>query len=170
MFDSSGNDTFIASPTEARLYGTGFDNRVTGFDYVNANSAYGGHDVSVLHDSDGNDTFIAKPDVSYLSGTASGSGSFFNVARGFNNVQAFSTAGGVDVAKFFDGSGNDRMIVRPGYSYMYSPGSTTYINIARGFNAVEAWSTRGGSDRLDQFRGLDYAFTRYGNWDVHSAS
>ena len=127
---------------------------------MNTNSAAGGNDVAELRDSSGDDTFVAKPDVSYISGS-----SFFNVARGFNVVQAYATAGGNDTAKMFDNDGNDRMIAKKGYAYMYGTG---YVNVARGFEKIEGWSLGRGTDRLDQFRGLDCAFSKFGDWDVHS--
>ena len=61
LYDSAGNDTFIATPHSAKLYGSGFYNRAVSFRYVHAYAAAGDADVARLYDSPGDDTFVATP-------------------------------------------------------------------------------------------------------------
>ncbi len=47
LYDSQSDDSFVANPTTARLFGAGYSNRANGFDQVHAN-AFGGNDTATL--------------------------------------------------------------------------------------------------------------------------
>jgi hypothetical protein len=89
-----------------------------------------------------------------------GSG-FYNVARGFDKVQAYATAGGTDDrADVFDGAGNDTLFGRDDYFYL---AGSDYLNRGVGFDSVYGYSVAGGLNTLDVLDNL-YAFTPLGTW------
>ena len=91
LFDSAGNDTFVATPSYAKLYGDGFYNYASDFDRVYAYAREGGNDRAFLYDSAGNDTFVAASSYAKFYG-----GGFYNYATGFDLVRAYATRGGSD--------------------------------------------------------------------------
>ena len=163
LYDSAGNDSFVATPTSSYLTGTGFYNSASGFRsvyaYATAGNA-GGGDRAFLYDSAGNDSFVATPTHSYLTGTG-----FYNDANGFGTVYAYATAGdagGVgDRAFLYDSAGNDSFYGRSGYGYLKGLGFYNYVG---GFDKVYAYANAGGTDTLN-VRALDYYFSKLGTWE-----
>ncbi|MFN0198831.1 MAG: hypothetical protein ACKVT0_18950 [Planctomycetaceae bacterium] len=101
LFDSAGEDQYIASPMTARLVGTGFDSLVEGFRRVYAYSYAVGFDTARLFDSAGNDNFTGDPIRSRLFGNG-----YHNSASRFEQVEAFASTGN-DTTTLFDSPGND---------------------------------------------------------------
>ena len=94
------------------------------------------------------------------------SGAVQNHVRNFEQVQAFATRGGFDVAQFFDSTGSDRLVARPTYTYIFKrEDSFNFLNYQRGFDRVTAVSENGGDDLFQQSSGLDYFFERSGDWE-----
>ena len=139
LYDSAGDDTFIATPTQAMLRGTGFNNTASGFDSVTAHGTAGGTDVAVLYDSAGDDTFSASPTQASLSGSG-----FSNTAVGFDVVTGHCAAGGTDTARFYDSAGNDRFTATLDQTWLRGEG---YKNVAIGFGEVRG-SLTNGTDTL----------------------
>ncbi|MBN1590995.1 MAG: peptidase S8, partial [Pirellulales bacterium] len=73
----------------------------------------------------------------------SGSG-FYNRAEGFRYVYALANAGGTDSATLYDSAGNDTLMGKPEYTFMYG---ANFHNCAEGFQFVRAHATAGGTDR-----------------------
>ena len=91
LYDSAGDDVYVAHPSSALLYGDGFFNQAYGFDRVNAYSTAGGNDTAYFYDSAGDETLIATSSDALMYGSG-----FYNLARGFDHVNALATAGGTD--------------------------------------------------------------------------
>lgn len=136
MNDSAGVDRFYASPTFARMIGSGFYHDLRGFDHVVARAS-SSRDMARLYDSSGVDHFLATPDYAHLRGTG-----FANEARGFGRVYAYSNAGGHDTARLYDSRGDDRFYATPQYGVLVGTG---FYNNARGFSRLMAYAT-GGND------------------------
>ena len=112
-FGSGGNDTasFTGSSGDEVFYGLG------GYGYSVVNNAVflqylisfsqttvtagSGSDAAIFFDAAGNDTFTANPNTATMSGAG-----FSDSANGFDQVFAFATGGGNDVANL-DGSNQD---------------------------------------------------------------
>ncbi|MBN2023279.1 MAG: proprotein convertase P-domain-containing protein [Pirellulales bacterium] len=135
LYDSAGDDVFVARPTFSTLTGDTYSNRVERFGRVYAFATAGGADTAELYDSAGNDTLVAKPVITYLTGAG-----FRNEVRRFETVRAYATAGGADVAKMYDSAGNDTFVSHPSESYLSGAG---FHNEAHGFRRVYAYSSLG---------------------------
>lgn len=149
MYDSAGDDSFVASPASAVLSGSGYVNTALGCTTVVAGATAGGNDTAQLSDSSGNDQFTAGS----ASATLQGSG-FLLRANGFDVVTATSSAGGNDSAALYDSTGNDTFVGRPTESQLSGVG---FSNRAVGFRSVQGIASRGGTDTaaLDGSSGND---------------
>ena len=136
--DSAGADTFVASPTTARMVGTGFANWVRDFDKVTGFSNNGGSDTAYLHDSAGDDTYVASPTAARLTGTG-----FYNVANGFDVVRGYALNGGTDEAHLHDSAGDDTFIASATLTRLIGSG---FSNWAQSFEKVTAYALNGGTD------------------------
>ena len=136
--DSAGADTFVASPTTARMVGTGFANWVRDFDKVTGFSNNGGSDTAYLHDSAGDDTYVASPTAARLTGTG-----FYNVANGFDVVRGYALNGGTDEAHLHDSAGDDTFIASTTLTRLIGSG---FSNWAQSFEKVTAYALNGGTD------------------------
>jgi hypothetical protein len=150
LYDSAGDDTFVADPTYGQLSGNGFSNRANGFRYVFAYASEGGNDTATLLDSAGNDTFDGRNDYAVLYATW-----FYNRASGFDTVTAHSTAGGIDIARLSDSTGDDTFTASPTEATMSGPG---FSNRANKFRYVIGYASDGtdtatlnGSAETDTF-------------------
>jgi hypothetical protein len=105
LYDSSGKDTFQASPTSATLSGTGFSDQVQNFHNAYAYATTGG-DEAYLTDSGAGDTFTGTPTLAALS---NGTSSYTIRANSFPKVTVTSTGGtaGTATANLYDSAGND---------------------------------------------------------------
>ena len=154
MHDSAGNDHFVATPVFAALRGQGFDNQVEHFNAVHAYAGAGGVDVAKFHDSRGDDEFVATPinaalfNRTYVSHHNTG---FYNRAKFFEGVHAFATAGGVDVARFYDSPANDNFVATPVHAALFNATyreqyTNGFYNRAKYFEAAHAFGTAAEHD------------------------
>ena len=117
IFDTKSVDTFVGTPTSARMYSTQakLDVTVELFDRVLAYSIYGGRDTARFNDTAAKEIFRGHAHKA----------EFFNnnfeiTARQFEVVQATSTPGSGDIAKFRDTAGDDRLVVDDTSAKMYA--------------------------------------------------
>jgi hypothetical protein len=92
LYDSAGDDTFIARPERAAMQGNGFMNVARGFEHVEAQAIVGGHDVAFLYDSTGDDSMVARAWGAYLYGQE-----YYNETRGFKQITARLVNGGDNI-------------------------------------------------------------------------
>ncbi|MBN1911068.1 MAG: trypsin-like serine protease [Pirellulales bacterium] len=97
----------------------------------------GGTDTAHLHDALTGDLFIAGPESSSLTGTG-----FSLVAELFESVHAYADAGGSDIAKLYDTSGNDTLTTSPTLTEM-ADSQGLYLAAAHGFEFAYGYSTAG---------------------------
>lgn len=118
----------------------------------------GGSDAASFYDSTGNDLFYGFADGAVLFDQ---NATFYHVANGFSQVDAFATAGGIDRAYLFDSAGDDLYL---GYSDSVTlrANDESYSNTAHDFERVDGYATEGGQDQArfydtagdDNFYGL----------------
>jgi hypothetical protein len=162
FFDSALDDKYVAKPEFAYIWLGDLYRFAEGFDLTTAWSTAGGDDLAELYDSPDDDLLVARFNHVYLV-----AGSVQNHVRHFETTRSYSTRGGVDEVQFYDSTGSDRLVAKPTYSYIYNrSGSFDYLNYESGFDRVRAFSTKGGTDLLDQYQGLDYFFSKSGDWVV----
>ncbi|MEE8452417.1 MAG: hypothetical protein V3R99_10900, partial [Thermoguttaceae bacterium] len=138
LFDSDGDDTFYADPTEASLYGDGYYNRAKSFDAVHAFGTGGaGFDTANLYDSAGDDTFYADAVEASLYGDG-----FYNRAKLFDEVFGHATAGGNDSALLVDSEQVDLLEAAEDWVRLFNT-SGLFRNWAGGFQSVTARSDHG---------------------------
>ncbi len=162
LYDVSGQNAFVGSPTYSFFEGAGFYDQAVGFKTMNAFAATGSNDTSYLYDTPGNNVFVGTPTYSYLSSTT-----YFNQAVGFRNVNAYASASSHDAAYLFDTSGSNTFVGTPIYSYLQGNG---YFNQAVGFQAVHVTSKAGTTDAAylygaasgNTFNGSNYESYLYG--------
>ncbi len=140
MYGSAGNDVFVVTPKQSRLYGSDFYVRAKRFDRVDAHAGAGGVDVAKMYDSAGDDLFIVTPDESSLSGNG-----FHASAKNFRYVHAYAGSTGTDVARFYDSGGDDLLVVTDTYTKLYG---SDYFGRAKYFEEVYANGQSGGSDTV----------------------
>ncbi len=154
FYDSPGPDTYVATPTYNALSGEGFHRVARYFEGVHAYATAGGLDVAKFYDSAANDDFIATPVYAALyNATHQGefNASFYNRAKFFEGVHAYATAGGVDVARFYDSPANDDFIATPVYAALYNTDyqgqyNHGFFNRAKFFEGAHAFATAGEND------------------------
>jgi hypothetical protein len=164
LYDSSGDDTFEATPQSARMSGSGFVNSVSGVGSVVAISQAGGSDTARLYDSAGDDLLTASPTSAVLQGS-----NFASEARGFSQVFVIATAGGYDTASLSDSAGADQLDASPSYVWLRGTG---YSIRAEGFDYIAVVATYGGNDtaRLIGSDGDDYLGVWLNQRDLYSST
>ena len=143
LYDSPGDDLFVATPVHAAVSGDGFSVVAESFEAVHAYATAGGLDVAKLFDSPGDDTFFADPGQGVLYGPG-----FYNRAKHFEAVHAYASAGGSDAAALYDSAGDDRFYADPIQGALYGTG---YYNRAKYFDEVSAHAGQGGRDTADLY-------------------
>ncbi len=159
LYDSAGDDLFTAYPTSGLLTGapdnpTKYSIQASGFRYLQAFATGGGNDEASLSGSPGDDTLAAYPTYTSLSNTTPGQ-AFYIRANYFGQVTATATAGGSDIARFYDSPGDDV------FTFHAAPGNVAnvtdaqmsgsgYLNRAVGFRYVYAYATT-GNDEADLY-------------------
>ncbi|MFN0197653.1 MAG: hypothetical protein ACKVT0_12990 [Planctomycetaceae bacterium] len=117
-------------------------NSASRFNQVHAYASTG-YNVSQMWDSVGVDIYHVDPALGFVAGTG-----FVNLSHAFHRYYAYSYAGGVDEAHFFDSSGDDRFIGKDIRSTIQNANTTFYGSATR-FEKVYAYAINGGSDRAD---------------------
>lgn len=183
-------DVFVATPTDARLYGPGFFNHASGFEQVTATVAadtepddpssvtHPRMDVARLFDSPGADVFNAGPERAEMQ--YDGSSEHFARAEGFSHVLAYgrNDDSRTDKAYLADSEDTrDIFVATPAYARFFGPG---FSNRVLGFEQVTAKATNSGenldlaklydSADSDTFEGTpEYGKLTFGNRDDHFA-
>jgi len=154
LYDSPHDDTYIATPVYSAVFAEGFHHEVTNFEGVHTYATAGGIDVAKFYDSAGDDNFVTSPTYAAMFNAADDGQdgvSFFNRAKFFEGVHAFATAGGLDVARFYDSPANDNFIATPDYAALYNADyreqyTQGFHNRAKFFEATHAFATAGDHD------------------------
>jgi hypothetical protein len=128
LYDSPGDDTFVASPTMATLSGPGYALTASGFGSVTAISSAGGSDVASLYDGPGNDAFLASPRYGQMSGTG-----YQVTATGFPTIYGTAAAGGTDSATLDDNGGYASFVASPRSAALTG---ASYALVAQGFPTI----------------------------------
>lgn len=102
-----------------------------------------GADFATFYDSVGDDRLVMRPG----STTQQGAG-YFNSARGFERVAAYSTVGGRDTAYFYDSSGDDSLRASPRQVEL---NGDAFRVTASGYARSFAHASQGGFDRAMLF-------------------
>ena len=154
LYDSLGDDMYVAWWNRTVLYGSGFWNDARGFDRTTAYSSQG-NDQAVFYDSAGDDVYGGWSNNRALM---YGSG-YFNDSYGFNSTVAYTTTG-YDRAYLYSSNGDDRVEALAWGAFM---SGTNYRNEVRGFDWVRAEDNRPGNDTafVDT---IDYVFELAGAW------
>ena len=97
--------------------------------------ASGGFDQASFYDSSGNDIFESSDYRSYMSGTG-----WFNYAAEFDAVEAFSTAGGQDIAYLWGTAAAETFISQPHRSELQYQ---THTSGVEGFAFAHAYGNGG---------------------------
>ncbi len=158
LYDSQGDDTFVAGPTTARLSGAGYSNRANGFDQVHAN-AFGGNDTATLDGSTGNDVFYGYSTHAQLYS----SGVYFLQTNRFELTHVnLSSGSGNDLAFLFDGLLNDQFTASGNQAELiYANGARNRLTA---FDAVYAYSQNGGTNRKTVTNPLAFGLVFNGSW------
>lgn len=138
IFDTPGDDVFVAQPGEARMTGPGYSVAAYQFEYAHGIANSGGTDVAHLYDSAGDDVFVGRPEWSTLSGDG-----FFLRAKYFDYVHGYANSGGNDTARLYDSAGVDDVVVRQQQTVMRGSG---FYNRVKLFDHIHAFS-ESGNDR-----------------------
>ena len=96
----------------------------------------GGSDQVNFFDTSGDDVFVARTSFAYLVGDG-----FWNYARGFENVDAFSELGGFDQAWLFDSNGDDTLTAADGDVTLAHEDGTTFTS--HGFSLTRGMASNG---------------------------
>ena len=172
FFDSTGDDTLTATPTEFRLTGTPVGGEA--FTFVATNVAFAhayakstGHDTADFTGSDGTDRLKIYPDYLKMMGAK-----FFNRAKFFESYTADGLGNTSDVALVYGSDAPDviwagKNELRVDYAAVLQPGerapfaNITHDVVASGFETVRAyadgdpndWAEMHGSSANDVFIG-----------------
>lgn len=174
LYDSSGDDTFTAEPTFARMNRPAPWSNTTanGFQRVYAYSTLGGNDSALLTgNTDGGNNLRTYPTYSTLTDTTS---SFYHYASGFRFLTAVGSTSDTssDRAYLYDSSGDDTFSKAFLDDGKYQGGvladtAETYENWIKYFDLVYARSSdEGTSDTIDieNEDELAYNLIRSGTW------
>ncbi|MEE8450644.1 MAG: tandem-95 repeat protein, partial [Thermoguttaceae bacterium] len=154
FFDSPGDDTYVGAPIYNAVSGEGFNNVAWYFEGAHAYATAGGVDVAKFYDSTADDTYVASPTYAALFNPnfeQDGMNGFYNRAKFFEGVHAYATAGGVDVARFYDSPADDAFVATPTYAALFNMDyqeqyTNGFYNRAKFFEATHAFATAGGID------------------------
>jgi len=141
---AGSKDTFWATPTLGKLFSDGFFNQAKSFDQVHAFATAGDGDLARLYDDPtGADTFKAWPEEAKLYNVSEGK-EFYNRAKSFDQVHAFSTPGSGDIAVLYDDpTGPDTFKAWPEEAKLYGK---EFFNRVKSFDQVHAFATPGSGD------------------------
>lgn len=152
LYDSAGNDSFVAGPTAATLRGTGFSETVQSFGSVVAIASSGGFDSAALTGSAGNDLLVTRGTSRILSGSG-----FSIRSDGFERVSVQGLAG-IDRAEFRDLGGDDLYYGRRNLGRLTAAAVATEVY---DFDQILVVSRAGQKAKAD-VQALDYLFTQMG--------
>ena len=181
-----GNDTvrIIDSPGPDELYmhaefssyvnSNGSVLKMSAFEQIDARATKGGRDEVKFYDTPNDDRFVSKSGslidevkdgFAYMVGDG-----FHNVARGFERIDAFSSAGGNDEARLYGTPFSDRLEAEP-RRVVLSARTTSHIpahvvSVAHNFPVTRSYGE--GSNDLAELRGHEFGKDRF-VWEPDSA-
>jgi|GEM_PF-6466297 len=138
MYDSSGDDAFVATPTSAKLSSDDFSHELSSFGTVWVRACNGGNDIAQLYDSSGDDTFYSRADFASLKGDG-----FLLRASCFETVEAYGENGGSDSASMYDSANDDTFVATPTSAKL---SNEDFSYEAKFFESVWVRAENGGSD------------------------
>lgn len=118
LYDSTGNDAFVASPLKASLKGTGYALTISEFEDINARSSGAGTDTATFSDSAGDDRFEALSSLARMYGSG-----YALRAWGFDTVTGIASTGR-DVLVMDGTTGNDNFVLKKNSTVMTGGGLT----------------------------------------------
>jgi len=146
FYDSPSNDTFefdAATKTGTMYDSQSYTNRAVGFPKVFAFGDQGGAtDNVIFYDSPGDDEFIAMPSYAWMHGDGFSAETF-----AFPKISGHSDAGGMDIARLSDSSGDDLLEASPHEVLLWLRATAEFGSImAMNFEATHTYATAGGID------------------------
>jgi hypothetical protein len=180
LHDSSGTDTFAATPASATMVRAEpwSETTANGFMRIYAYSTRGGDDTAQLTGSaTGGNYYRGYPTYSTLTDSLQ---TFYHYARGFRTVTAIGAQGAAatsDRAYLYDSTGNDTFTGAFFDGDKYQGGSLTdasaiaagtYENLVKFFDLIYARSSDSGTDDTIEVTDeslLAYNLIRSGTWD-----
>ncbi len=141
LHDSAGNDKFKHRDGISKMFGAGFYVRAKNFSEVNAIADGGGDDdYARIFDTSSVDKFVGTPTSARMYSTEA---DYDVTTEMFERVLTYSTAGGNDIARFYD---SDDKEIFWGTSQKAIFSGDDFEITARKFEKVEATSTPGTGD------------------------
>jgi len=142
MYDSPGDDEFVARKGYGKLAGDAFSLEAFDFmvTYGYATTRNGGSDVAYMEDSPGADKFkFDWPKADQFFGKMYGGGDYFNRAKNFERIVAAMTDG-KDTVRLFDSTGNDTFFGQKAESRLTGPGYDVTVS---GYDSLIAYASKG---------------------------
>ncbi len=142
MYDSPGDDEFVARKGYGKLSGDGFSLETFDFmvTYGYATTKNGGNDVAYMEDTPGADKFkFDWPNSKQFFGKMYGGGEYFNRAKDFERIVATMTDG-KDTVRLFDSERNDTFFGQKAESRMTGPGYDVTVS---GYDSLIAYASKG---------------------------
>lgn len=142
LYDSPGDDSYVASPGHGELSGDGF--KLETYDFAHnfgyATADNGGLDTARLEDRPKSDKFkVDWTEDDEVSAKMYGGGVYFNQAEAFDQIVAVMT-GGTDKACLFDSAGNDILNAQRDESSM--TGADFKVTVT-GYDKLTAYGSHG---------------------------
>ncbi len=173
MYDSPGDDEFIARKGYGKLSGDGFSLETFDFmvTYGYATTRDGGNDVAYMEDTPGADKFkFDWPNSNQFFGKMYGGGDYFNRAKNFERIVATMTDG-KDTVRLFDSTGNDTFFGQKAESRLIGPGYDVTVS---GYDSLIAYASKGtdaahlqDSEDDDTTRARPHKVILWGGDDTH---
>ena len=172
MYDSPGDDEFIARKGYGKLSGEGFVLETFDFmtNYGYATTRDGGNDVAYMEDSPEKDKFkFDWPKPGQFFGKMYGGGVYYNRAKNFEQIVATMTDS-KDTVRLFDSEGDDTFYGQKEESRLVGNGFDVTVC---GYNSLAAFASTGNdiayledSDDDDTTRARPHKITLWGGDDA----
>jgi len=144
LYDTTGPNTYVGASTLGGIAVTGqaYYGEAHDFDKVYAEGD-STSDTAMLYDSPADDTFWANSTFGALLAPT-----YYNEAKGFNWVNAYTWGGGYDLAKFYDSAGDDTFRADAPNAYIWGPG---FYHRAYNFELARGFCWAGGDDLAELY-------------------
>ena len=172
MYDSPGDDEFIARKGYGKLSGEGFVLETFDFmyNYGYATTRDGGNDVAYMEDAPERDKFkFDWPKAGQFFGKMYGGGVYYNRAKNFEKIEAVMVEG-KNTVRLFDSEGNDTFYGQKEESRLVGDGFDVTVS---GYNTLAAFASTGNdiayledSDDDDTTRARPHKITLWGSDDA----
>ena len=172
MYDSPGDDEFIARKGYGKMSGEGFVLETFDFmvNYGYATTRDGGNDVAYMEDAPGRDKFkFDWPKPGQFFGKMYGGGVYYNRAKNFEKIEA-AMVEGKNTVRLFDSEGDDTFYGQKEESRLIGDGFDLTVS---GYNTLAAFASTGNdiayledSDDDDTTRARPHKITLWGGDDA----